>query len=1070
MGSKGTQTSTQESTTRPDDQAYAAYQNLLQRASGVASTPYQPYTGELVAPVNAQQNLGIGSINASAGYAQPYYTSAIQQAQNASQPLTAAGIQQYMSPYTQNVVDATQAQFNNQNAQALQQVKGNAIAQGALGGNREAIAEANTLGQLQLSQAPTIAGLYNSGYNQAVNTAQQQQALGLQGAGTIGSLAGAGQNAGLSGGAAQMGAGQVQQNTQQLLDQALLQQYQQAQAFPYQQAQWLAGMQTGVGSQMGGTSSGTTTQPGPSGLSSILGGITSGIGMLGSLGLFSDERVKENVKTVGKTFDGQRIVRFNYKGDPTTRIGFIAQEVERKHPEAVGSVDGIKTVDYKEATKDAVKHKSAGGVASFASGGGVATSPFGDAPTWIPSMNIAHGSGAPQGRAPSGVSNQQGDMSKQMASIGDFAKQVGGFLNPTAWGGSIADGAWGGSSSSPLPGLSASDYGPGFARGGVASFADGGSVDELPDMVERASRFLSNGRDRGQRALYNDTRAGLWNSATAPDEGSTYGGLGAGLNERRRHDMFEAQSIADRMRGYADGGVVDPLEDRFAAVQDALKSGEFDPQGINYTAFNAPPPPVAPVVDEQPTMVAEPQGVAPAPQVASRGLPPEITGGSSTAEPTPSSAMSYADETPTTSEGVAPSFGSNMNWGSDSKLWPSLISAGFGMMASRSPSVGGAIGEGGLAGVASYNAQQKADFEARKFAEEQGLQQAQQALRERADSRAQQQADRAAGTASLVPDGSGGYKVNPAYLELKRQEAEITQRDSWTPVGSVMSGDSVHPLVMNKVNGTVLDAVTGKPPQPGDRIATTGKGGTNVDPAAVAKVATGIITGRQPPTLKGLYGMSGPVRAQLEAEGFDLSKAELEYKTAEKQIASLNGPQQVRFAGLAISVSKTIDRVRQLSKELQNSGVPLLNKAKLTAYMQTMGNTPQGQLAAQYMASVNTLKEEFANLANGGYAPTEAAWKLANDQINGNFGVKQLGASLDEIQRLIHYRVNAVPGINTIGPGAANRYTGRTGEPLMEDLGHGTPTTPVPTNKPARVRQNGHTYELQPDGKYKAID
>jgi hypothetical protein len=68
---------------------------------------------------------------------------------------------------------------------------------------------------------------------------------------------------------------------------------------------------------------------------------------------------------------------------------------------------------------------------------------------------------------------------------------------------------------------------------------------------------------------------------------------------------------------------------------------------------------------------------------------------------------------------------------------------------------------------------------------------------------------------------------------------------------------------------------------------------------------------------------------------------------------------------------------------MQNSGIPLLNKAKLTAYIQTEGHSENGQLATRYINAVNTLKEEFANLANGGYAPTEPAWKLADEQING---------------------------------------------------------------------------------------
>jgi hypothetical protein len=43
-------------------------------------------------------------------------------------------------------------------------------------------------------------------------------------------------------------------------------------------------------------------------------------------------------------------VRFRYKGDPTMRMGLLAQKVERWAPEAVGDVGGVKTVEYGRAT------------------------------------------------------------------------------------------------------------------------------------------------------------------------------------------------------------------------------------------------------------------------------------------------------------------------------------------------------------------------------------------------------------------------------------------------------------------------------------------------------------------------------------------------------------------------------------------------------------------------------------------------------------------------------------------------------------------------------------------------
>src|SRR5215470_12100068 len=45
---------------------------LLNRASGVSNLPFQTYGGEFVAPINQQQQAAIGSINQSAGLAQPY--------------------------------------------------------------------------------------------------------------------------------------------------------------------------------------------------------------------------------------------------------------------------------------------------------------------------------------------------------------------------------------------------------------------------------------------------------------------------------------------------------------------------------------------------------------------------------------------------------------------------------------------------------------------------------------------------------------------------------------------------------------------------------------------------------------------------------------------------------------------------------------------------------------------------------------------------------------------------------------------------------------------------------------
>lgn len=465
MGKGKSQTTTNSTTTAPDQQAGDAYRSILQQAAGVAGTPYQAYTGELTAPINSQQQAGIAGINANANYAQPFINNASGMIQNASQPLTASQIANYQNPYTQSVVNATQAQFNNQNAQQQQQLTGNAIASGAMGGNRAGVAAANLANQQNLAQAPVIAGLYNQGYQNALTTAQQQyQANPMSAAYQLGNLGVAGQNAALTGAGTQLGAGTLQQQTQQAADTANYNQYAQQQAYPFQTLQWLAGIDTAVGSQLGGTSSGQTTQPAPNSAAQW-----AGLG-ISALGLLSDRRAKEDIEHIGKMNDGQNIYRYRYKGSPEWHIGPIAQEVERSHPDSVSEgVAGLKFVDLKGATDDAAR-------SHFDTGGGVAGKPWATAAGWVPTINPTGGSGAPRGNAPSPANNSSPavDPSKIINSAMGLAGQLSG----PAWGGGSFWGgdAYGGSSSNPLPGLSADDYGPGFRQGGgVAGFADGGA-------------------------------------------------------------------------------------------------------------------------------------------------------------------------------------------------------------------------------------------------------------------------------------------------------------------------------------------------------------------------------------------------------------------------------------------------------------------------------------------------------------------------------------------------------------------------------------------------------------------
>ena len=97
----------------------------------------------------------------------------------------------------------------------------------------------------------------------------------------------------------------------------------------------------GIGTKGGGTVGGNAISGIGSAISSALPG----------LAMFSDERLKEFIEPVGELYDGTNVYRYNYKGDPTPRIGLMAQEVEKTNPDAVTEIGGWKAVHYGKATQ-----------------------------------------------------------------------------------------------------------------------------------------------------------------------------------------------------------------------------------------------------------------------------------------------------------------------------------------------------------------------------------------------------------------------------------------------------------------------------------------------------------------------------------------------------------------------------------------------------------------------------------------------------------------------------------------------------------------------------------------------
>jgi hypothetical protein len=1053
LGSKGSQTTTSTSSTAPDPQAYAAYSDLLKRAAGVAATPYQSYSGELTAPVNAQQTQGIAGVNANANYAQPFIGQAADYANQAAAPITGQQIAQYSDPFTQQVINATQAQFSDQNAQQQSALTGNAIAQGALGGNRVGVAQANLAGQQQRAQAPVIAGLASQGYQTGLQTALAQQQAKAQAAYSLGNLGVAGQNAALTGAGAQIGAGTLEQGTQQAADAAKYGQFQQQQAYPFQTAQWLAGLDTGVGSQMGGTSNGTQTQPGASPWNSIIGGgltlasmfLKNGGGVAahydqgGGVGGTPYAGVAGWVPSIGISAG---------RGAPNAPNTAAPQKQQQLDPtkiaqQASGLVDKIKSGFGYGDPLDLTPPGVASGFGGDSSGYAYAGGPDSGLGGLYADGGLVQGVGRYDygGGVPSPFDDFGGDANNAPTDIPAALAPAG--LGPIDSGPAIAQTA-GVTPFSPTPDVAA-------VKGDQLPVA-GGVAPPMPAPIDVAQHPGDAGTgvnvpmaaDAGvQRAPV--PVAGVGPAPIQSDPQADYG------MDHFKHAIGSIES-SNNYAAVTDTGKGDAAYGRYQVTganipvwtrevlgvsmtpqqflhnpqaQDAVFEAKFG----SYLAKTGNP-------DDAASMWFSGRPIAQAGHahdILGTSVPDYVrkfrtalgqTAGVDYADNNAGVSGAGSDRVPVNAAlaqgvapaGVAPAQKSGFGLGLlDKDQRMALMAAGLGIMASPAHNVGQAIGEGGLMGVKSYTAAQA--NEAKNSIANRKVDLDAQRLSQSAD-KAQKDLDLRTKALALQ-----SQKVGQAQLKM------IKNPDY-----------SETPVLYHPADGS-LTTPDGKP-----YAAPTTSGASDI--------AEAIKKGLQPPTTTGLYRQGAQVRTQLARDGFDLASANQQWEAAQKQIKSLNGPQMVRYAGLAHSVINTIDEVNSLAQKMQNTGVPAYNHARLMAYAQAAGNTEGGQLAARYLAATNTLKEEFANLAQGGYAPTEAAWGLANQQINADYGVKQLGATLGEVQRLIRYRIQGIPNFQRLGPGAANRYTGATQETIVGGPQSGGGTAPSPA---APVYREGQT-------------
>ena len=315
---------------------------------------YKPYTGQTIAGFSPEEVAAQEGLKSLVGTQAPLQQEAINMARGQAREFTPETAQQYMSPYLRTALDAQKAQAQRQYESIKQpEFEASAVAAGGMSGlgSRAAVQAA----EMDSNQQRMLADIEAIGQQKAFEAAEQSFRDQTSRERTAGQDLLKGSADAFAGGVKEQGlltaiGEQKRDLSQSALDEAYLK-YVTEQQFPEQQ---LARYQSSIyGNPLlaqpsyNKTTTGSQAGGGP-GLGKTLLGIGSTAASIAAIPGISDERAKTDITPIGMDDStGLQMFAYRYKGDPKSYpkvVGPIAQDVEKKYPEAVGEVSGFKTV------------------------------------------------------------------------------------------------------------------------------------------------------------------------------------------------------------------------------------------------------------------------------------------------------------------------------------------------------------------------------------------------------------------------------------------------------------------------------------------------------------------------------------------------------------------------------------------------------------------------------------------------------------------------------------------------------------------------------------------------------
>lgn len=275
------------------------------------------------------------------------------------------------------------------------------------------------------------------------------------------------------------------------------------------------------------------------------------------------------------------------------------------------------------------------------------------------------------------------------------------------------------------------------------------------------------------------------------------------------------------------------------------------------------------------------------------------------------------------------------------------------------------------------------------------------------------------------PDTGKPYTEQEAYEQVKTAGQKQPPEKVDKKIDEFVDPKNNRVNVMQRPDGTTYNVVRGQ------SRSEAGVG----SPTDVRDIAMGIMAGQDPPELT-QYGYRDrtAIAAELKRQGFDLTRANQDWKATQRYLSSLNGPQQVRYRQAVDFATQSLDQAQRIFDWWQKSGATsgwkTFNKGSLAVAKQLPGEA--GSAANNLEAAIADLTSELGTVYKGGNSSTDESLKLAAKNLSEDWNQQTFADAMKRIHESIGYRQNSMNHLPPAGVSPNSQYTSPAEKPPQD--------------------------------------